>query len=742
MNPSVSRAATAAALASAAMIGNQVAGKAIRDALFLSNFEVTRLPAMLVASAALSVLAVVMTSRLLARRGPGPLVPVAFGGSALLHLLEWGLFGTAPGPTAILLYLHVAVLGSILISGFWTLVNERFDPHTARTQISRIAAGATVGGLLGGILAERVATWFGVEASLPMLAGLHLACAWATSRLRPGRDEPTPVGTTSGSIAETLGLLGATPYLRNIALMVVLGTLTAALLDYVFKARAVATFRGHEELVRFFGLFYTGVSLLTFLVQSGVGYRVLARLGIGGAVGLLPASVGIGAAFSLFVPGLPILAAARGLENTARNSLFRSGYELLWSPLEPIRRRAAKPVVDVGFDRLGDALGGGLVSLVLLVAAGRSSPVLLGLVVGLAVVGMVLAHRLREGWQRSLETSLLDLGQVHEVDHPRATVGDSMLLSIGALDLGELVRSGIVSRPALDSARSGERDAVPSLPEVDPVSRRVIELRSRDPHRVTRELRGAPLEPELAGHVIPLLAWDAVSQDAIRALSAIAPRVPGLLADALLDPHQDFAIRRRVPRVLVHAGGDRVIPPLVDGLGDRRFEVRFQCGRALARLAEGADSALSIDAGQVFAAVIRETEVGRRVWESQRLLDELEEAGDEDGHDVAREFYLRDRSSRSLDHVFTLLSLVLPRQALLVAYRGLHTTDDELRGTALEYMESVLPRKVREVLWPYLELDRRPRKREGRSRETILDDLMRSNESILLNLDELGKELD
>jgi hypothetical protein len=260
---------------------------------------------------------------------------------------------------------------------------------------------------------------------------------------------------------------------------------------------------------------------------------------------------------------------------------------------------------------------------------------------------------------------------------------------------------------------------------------------------VTRELRGAALEPELAGHVIPLLAWDAVCQDAIRALSAIAPRVPGLLADALLDPHQDFAIRRRVPRVLVHAGGDRVIPPLVDGLGDRRFEVRFQCGRALARLAEGADSALSIDAGQVFAAVIRETEVGRRVWESQRLLDELEEAGDEDGHDnVAREFYLRDRSSRSLDHVFTLLSLVLPRQALLVAYRGLHTTDDELRGTALEYMESVLPRKVREVLWPYLELDRRPRKREGRSRETILDDLMRSNESILLNLDELGKEID
>ena len=54
-------------------------------------------------------------------------------------------------------------------------------------------------------------------------------------------------------------------------------------------------------------------------------------------------------------------------------------------------------------------------------------------------------------------------------------------------------------------------------------------------------------------------------------------------------------------------------------------------------------------------------------------------------------------------HVFTLLSIVLPPEPLRIAYRGLHTNDTALRGTALEYLESVLPADVREALWPFIE---------------------------------------
>jgi len=55
----------------------------------------------------------------------------------------------------------------------------------------------------------------------------------------------------------------------------------------------------------------------------------------------------------------------------------------------------------------------------------------------------------------------------------------------------------------------------------------------------------------LVAHVIPLLAWDPVADDAVKALRRVAERHVGELVDALVDPAQDFAIRRRLPRVLV-----------------------------------------------------------------------------------------------------------------------------------------------------------------------------------------------
>jgi hypothetical protein len=63
-------AVAAAATASAAMIAFQVGGKATRDALFLSSFPVTRLPLMVIAAAALSLVAVIWAVRNISRRGP------------------------------------------------------------------------------------------------------------------------------------------------------------------------------------------------------------------------------------------------------------------------------------------------------------------------------------------------------------------------------------------------------------------------------------------------------------------------------------------------------------------------------------------------------------------------------------------------------------------------------------------------------------------------------------------------
>ena len=205
------------------------------------------------------------------------------------------------------------------------------------------------------------------------------------------------------------------------------------------------------------------------------------------------------------------------------------------------------------------------------------------------------------------------------------------------------------------------------------------------------------LPATLVPHVIPLLAWDPVAEDAVRALRRVAEEHVGELIDALIDPNQPFAVRRRLARVFSVCVSQRAVDGLLLGLDDLRFEVRFQCGRSLAAIVEK-NPRVRIDRERVFDVVRREVAVGRPVWESHRLLDQLDE---QDNASFVDEF-VKDRAGQSLAHVFTLLSLVLPAEPLQIAYRGLHTDDPSLRGTALEYLEGVLPPDIRERLWPFL----------------------------------------
>jgi hypothetical protein len=260
-------------------------------------------------------------------------------------------------------------------------------------------------------------------------------------------------------------------------------------------------------------------------------------------------------------------------------------------------------------------------------------------------------------------------------------------------------------------------------------------LRSGDPERVKAALREEPLTPALVAQAILLLGWDEVAPAALEALRRVAASVVGQLTDALVEPTTEFTIRRRLPRVLAVSSTPRAIDGLLAGLEDPRFEVRYQCGRALARIHD-ADPSRPIPGERTLAAVMSEVKVDRGVWESQWLLDRSEEATDSAFVDR----YLRDRANRSLEHVFTLLSLNLPKQPLIVAFRGLHTSDEALRGTALEYLEVVLPEAIRASLWPFLEEERRPRQ-PPRPRAEILTALMQSNASIEANLELLRRQL-
>ena len=96
--------------------------------------------------------------------------------TAILLMGEWSLALAAPRLAAVAVYLHVGFFGATLVSGFWSVINESFDPYTARHVIGRIGTGAGVGGVVGGLLTWRAAALVGIAPMLLVIVGLTLAC--------------------------------------------------------------------------------------------------------------------------------------------------------------------------------------------------------------------------------------------------------------------------------------------------------------------------------------------------------------------------------------------------------------------------------------------------------------------------------------------------------------------------------------------------------------------------------------
>lgn len=712
------RGAQVAALTSTLLIAQQVAGKAARDALFLSNFQPSKLPLAMATGALLSLLAMYWVSRLVTKHAPAAVMPLLFAVSSVGFGLEWLLAFSAPRAAALVVYFQTALLGPVMISTFWSVINERFDPHTAKRAVTRIAGGGTLGGLLGGLAVWRASSFVQPVTVLLLLALLN-GLAVVGALLTRARAEVTPellrsasAAPASADFASPFDVLRTTPFLRQLALLVMLGAAISALLDYVFSVQAAAAFGKGQPMLAFFSLFWLGVSVVSFLLQVTVGRLALEKLGLAVNIAVLPAIIVLGGAFGLAVPGLVSSSLLRGAEAVQRNTLFRSAYELLYTPLPDERKRSAKAIIDVGFDRLGTVAGSGITLLVLHTFA-PAQGLLLGAVILLGLATLPVARQLHLGYVEALAQGLrAAAARLHDPRDPAspdvpppdsrrtALERDKLIERVEVLHPGGL--STLVEAGRTDPLPSDEVAPAPALDGPgDPhaLLSTAYALLSADDAQVKRGL--GQLEPHgpAIACAIRLLASPVHGEQALHALRSLAPSITGQLLDALLDPSQDFLVRRKLPRALRTCSTQRAADGLMLGISDERFEVRYACGRALLSVT-AANPAIVISQQGVLDAVQREIQLGRSIVE--RSGSQLDEEATLDDQQALVDGLVRDRADRSLEHVFTILSLILERDALRMAFLALHHHDDQYRGTALEYLNTVLPAEIRDMVWPFL----------------------------------------
>jgi hypothetical protein len=689
-----SRAQLVAPLTAAALIAQQVASNAVRDGLFLTWFQVTSLPYFMAAVAVLAIPAAESSGRLLARFGPARVVPVILGVNSVLFLMEWNLLGAHPRIASGLIYVHTSMLGAIGISAFWSMLNERFDPHAAKTLMARVAAAAAFGGLVGGLGAERVTVLMSQGALFALLALSGGACVVGSVVIGRGmparRARPEVQDDRRSGWVE----IRRVPLLRDLALVIALAAALAALVDYLLKAEAVAWLGKGEPLVRFFGLFYAGTALVAFLLQATLGRAVLARVGLGGSVASHPLLVGAAGLLGFVAPAPWRAILPRGLDVTLRASIFRAGYELFYTPLPETAKRAAKSTVDVSADCLGKGAGAALI--VLLTGLAPLYAFVAVNIAGVIAAGaeLTVARRLRARYVSALEGGLKRQGEdLHQAPRFDFTVAGSMV----GLD-------AVSIRRALDDA--AERKGTAAYD--DPVVAAIASLRSGDLSRIRYELRAPPTDPLIVGALVPLLANREILSQVVKALSAVGVRAAGQLVDALLDPETPDVVRRRLPLVLKSCASSLARDGLVQALGASSFEVRLRCGRALLALTE------------------KHPELGL----SPHAVLEA----------VGRELKGPDDEGAVREHVFNLLALVLEREPVRIAALAFDSGDMYLRGTALEYLETVLPPGVFAALVPRLSTSPAPVLHK-RGAAVLRADLLEAGATIRMSRKQILEEL-
>jgi AAA family ATP:ADP antiporter len=263
-----------------------------------------------------------------------------------------------------ILYVWVNLFGVIAPVQAWSLVSSLFDTRQGKRLFGVIGAGASLGGIAGGLLGRLLVGPLGGTVNLLLvLAGLIAAAAIIVSVAlrRIPQAAPRTAASTAGfkrPLTDALLAIARTPYLRLITTVVFLVAIATQWIGFQFSLVADERFAGDADgLTRFFSLFNVYMGAAAFGLQLFATAPVLRRFGMRVAILVLPVSLLAGSGLILLFPVFLAVVLTAGLDQGLRFSIDKSTYELLYLPLTGRRRAQIKAAIDTVCTGTADAVG-------------------------------------------------------------------------------------------------------------------------------------------------------------------------------------------------------------------------------------------------------------------------------------------------------------------------------------------------------------------------------------------------
>jgi ATP:ADP antiporter, AAA family len=341
-------------------------------------------------------------------KAPRRVVPRTFHSIAACSLLFFVvmLAGPAPVLTGYAFYIWSSVYNMLVVSAFWSLLADLFDPTTAKKLYGPISAGGTIGAFAGPLLTRLLLEYVDVAYMLLFIAAAfelavigtyQVAKHGARLRIDPTAEKPLPPDPWAG-----LKHIKRNRYLTAIAGFV-LCTSTAATFVYLAQAGIVkAQHFDKNERTAFFAEIDIWTQAATFLVQLVLARPLLAWLGPGIVLCFLPLAQGAGIVSLVAAPTLATLVIVQVISRTATHGLTRPARELCFTVVTRDEKYRGKHVIDTLVLRFGDFASSWLYTgLVAITASGAlltvfAVPLTLGWLAIALVIGVGFHRRAKE----------------------------------------------------------------------------------------------------------------------------------------------------------------------------------------------------------------------------------------------------------------------------------------------------------------------------------------------------------
>jgi ATP:ADP antiporter, AAA family len=276
-------------------------------------------------------------------------------------------------------FIWASAFNLFVVSMFWQLNVDVFSPEQGKRLFGLIAAGATLGAIVGSAVTASLAHHVPPMGLLMGAAALLEVAVFSAGRLsrlsstlepqRVALEAEAPIG---GGILSGITHVLRSPYLFNVGVFLLLFSITSTFLYFQQAAIVNGAFKDRAAQTAFFATVDLLVNCLTLAVQLFLTARIVVLLGVALTLGVLPALTIVGFGAIALLPTIMAVAAFQVVRRAADYAVARPARELLYTVASREDRYKAKSLIDTVVYRTGDQVGAW--SVALLRAIGLGAP--------------------------------------------------------------------------------------------------------------------------------------------------------------------------------------------------------------------------------------------------------------------------------------------------------------------------------------------------------------------------------